>query len=122
MRFLADMGISQGVVLWLRDGGHDAVHLREEGLHLLPNGKIFDKAQREKRIILTVDLDFGEIVALSGGHPFSTVIFRLYNTRPGHVIERLRSVLKESGQVLQQGAIVVIEESRHRIRRLPFNA
>ena len=29
MRFLADMGVSQQVVYWLRTNGHDAVHLRD---------------------------------------------------------------------------------------------
>jgi hypothetical protein len=67
MRFLADMGVSQQVVEWLRTNGHDAVHLRDEGLQRLPNGDIFQKAGREQRIVLTFDLDFGEILAASGG-------------------------------------------------------
>jgi predicted nuclease of predicted toxin-antitoxin system len=41
MRFLADMGVSQQVIEWLRTTGHDAVHLRDEGLQRLPNGEIF---------------------------------------------------------------------------------
>jgi hypothetical protein len=47
MRFLADMGVSQQVVEWLRTNGHEAVHLRDEGLQRLPNGEIFQKAGRE---------------------------------------------------------------------------
>jgi predicted nuclease of predicted toxin-antitoxin system len=34
MKFLADMGISQSTVKWLREKGYDAVHLREKGLIL----------------------------------------------------------------------------------------
>jgi len=67
MRFLADMGVDQRVVAWLRAGGHDAVHLRDEGLQRLADEAVFDKAVVERRIILTFDLDFGEIVALAGG-------------------------------------------------------
>jgi predicted nuclease of predicted toxin-antitoxin system len=66
MRFLADMGVARRIVEWLRAEGHDAVHLREEGLQRLPNGEIFEKAISEGRIVLTFDLDFGEIIALSG--------------------------------------------------------
>jgi len=33
MKFLADMGISPRVVEELRQKGHDAVHLAEQGLH-----------------------------------------------------------------------------------------
>jgi predicted nuclease of predicted toxin-antitoxin system len=67
MRFLADMGVSLRVVEWLRSSGHDTIHLRDEGLQKMPNGEIFRKAIRERRIVLTFDLDFGEIVAANGG-------------------------------------------------------
>lgn len=117
MRFLADMGVAQRIVEWLRTEGHEVVHLREEGLQRMPNGEIFQKAAAEERIILTFDLDFGEIVALSGNRQVSVILFRLHNTRTPHVIERLRKVLKDAGQTLQQGAIVAVEESRHRTRR-----
>lgn len=120
MRFLADMGVALRVVERLRAEGHDVIHLREEGLHRLPNGAILDKAAAERRILLTFDLDFGEILALSGGQSVSVVLFRLHNTRTPHVLERLGKVLKDSGQAIEQGAVVVIEESRHRVRRLPL--
>ena len=80
MQFLADMGIALRIVEWLRKAGHDARHLREEGLHRLPNGDIFAKALQEGRILLTFDLDFAEIVALSGEQSVSVIVFRLHNT------------------------------------------
>jgi predicted nuclease of predicted toxin-antitoxin system len=120
MRFLADMGISQAAVAWLQAQGHDATHLRDEGLQKLENGEIFTKAFRESRIILTWDLDFTEILALSGRHTVSAVIFRLVNTRTAHVIERLARVLQESAQDLEDGAIISVEEGRHRVRLLPL--
>jgi len=120
MRFLADMGVSWRVVQWLRENGHDASHLREQDLHRLSNGGIFSKAADEQRIILTWDLDFTEIVALSGTGIVSTVVFRLLNTRSANVIRRLARVLAESTQALEDGAIISVEESRHRVRLLPI--
>jgi predicted nuclease of predicted toxin-antitoxin system len=67
VRFLADMGVDQRVVAWLRAAGHDAVHLRDEGLQRLPDEGVFEKAIAEGRIVLTFDLDFGEIAALAVG-------------------------------------------------------
>ncbi len=119
MRCLADMGVDVRVVEWLRQRGHDAVHLREEGLQRLPNGEIFEKARSEGRGILTFDLDFGEIVALSGARKSSLLVFRLRNTRAPHVINRLSAALADSTQALEAGAVVVVEESRHRVRFLP---
>jgi len=120
MRFLADMGVSMRVVEWLRSSGHDAVHLRNEGLQNLPNGEIFRKAIREQRIVLTFDLDFGEIVAGSGGGSISVILFRLRNTRADFVVQRLKSVLEQSTEELAQGAVVLVEDGRHRVRRMPI--
>ncbi len=71
MRFLADMGVSHRVVQWLRDRGDDVIHLGDQGLHRLPNGDIFAKAVAGGRAVLTFDLDFAEIVAMTKGHTTS---------------------------------------------------
>ena len=113
------MGVSGRVVSWLREQGHDAIHLRDEGLQRMPDREIFGKGLAEDRVILTFDLDFGEIAALSGGEKCGVVVFRLRNTRTPHVISRLDSVLTTSSSYLEEGAVVVVEETRHRIRRLP---
>jgi predicted nuclease of predicted toxin-antitoxin system len=120
VRFLADMGVDQRVVEWLRAAGHDALHLRDEGLHRLPDPQIFNKAIAEQRIVLTFDLDFGEIAALVRGRLTSVILFRLHDTRAAHVIERLASTLAVSAAALDVGAIVIVEESRHRVRQLPI--
>jgi predicted nuclease of predicted toxin-antitoxin system len=119
VRFLADMGVSLRVVEWLRGHGEDVVHLREQGLQRMPNGDIFTKATTENRVVLTFDLDFGEIVALSRGATTSVVVFRLRDTRTEHVIERLERVLGESSEALTKGAVVIVEDGRHRVRPLP---
>ncbi|MBI2684796.1 MAG: DUF5615 family PIN-like protein [Acidobacteria bacterium] len=67
MKFLADRGLSEATVRFLRDSGHDATHQRERGLHRLPDVAIMEKAAAEGRIVLTLDLDFGELHAISGG-------------------------------------------------------
>jgi predicted nuclease of predicted toxin-antitoxin system len=120
MRFLADMGVSMRVVEWLRASGHDAMHLRDEGLQKLPNGEIVQKAIREERVVLTFDLDFGEIVAASGGTSIGAILFRLRNTRADFVVQRLKAVLDRSTEELAQGAVVLVEDGRHRVRRLPI--
>ncbi len=119
MRFLADMGISMRIVEWLRSNGHDVVHLREQKLFSLPDNEIFDRAINESRIILTFDLDFGEIVALSKSRKVSVILFRLRNTTTPFVIKRLDTVMTESAALLEETHIVIIEENRYRIRKFP---
>jgi len=45
MKFLADMGISQSSINWLRQNGYDAIHLREEGLHKISDIAIIENAK-----------------------------------------------------------------------------
>jgi predicted nuclease of predicted toxin-antitoxin system len=114
------MGVSFHVVTWLRGQGHDALHLREEELFRLPNGEIFRKALAEERVILTFDLDFAEIAALSQGRIVSVVVFRLRNARAANVIERLAATLAGVQEELMRGAVVTVEDSRCRVRTLPI--
>ncbi len=76
------------------------------------------KAVREDRIILTFDLDFGEIVALSKGNRAGVILFRLQNTRADHVIKRLEALLTGHPQTFVN-RVVIVEESRYRIREFP---
>lgn len=120
MQFLADMGVSRRVASWLREGGHNVVHLTDERLHRLPDVEIFAKAVAEGRIVLTFDLDFGEIVSQSKGQSVGVVLFRLNNATSSNVIRRLHRVLNDADEALGNGAIVVVEDSRHRVRRTPI--
>ncbi len=81
MRFLADMGISPRTVNLLKTSGHDAVHLIEEGLERLSDDLILIKAREERRILLTLDLDFGYLLAVSKTNLPSVILFRLGNAR-----------------------------------------
>jgi predicted nuclease of predicted toxin-antitoxin system len=120
VRFLADMGVSMSVVQYLRTEGHDAVHLRELGLQQALDGDVYALATRDRRVILTFDLDFAEIAATAGSALPSVVIFRLNDTRVGRLIERLAIALRNSATSLSAGAIVVVDDSRIRIKELPF--
>jgi len=122
VRFLADMCVDVRIVKWLLQNGHDATHLRDQGLQRMPNGEIFEKAIREDRIIITFDLDFGEIAALTKSWRTSVILFRLKNTRTLHVIERLSSVIERFEDALKRGSIITAEETRCRVRHFPMGA
>lgn len=121
MKFLADMGISPKAVSHLNQQGHDAVHLIDENLHRLPDPDILSKPRSEGRILLTHDLDFGELMAASGTRLPSVIIFRLGNMAAANVNRHLDLILEQYAEELEQGAILSITENRVRIRRLPID-
>ncbi len=59
-------------------------------------------------------------MATSGEICPSVIIFRVQNERPENVNRRLEQVLKESSDALEKGAIISVEETRHRVRLLPI--
>ena len=120
MRFLIDMGLDARLADWLRARGHDALHLRHLGMQRESDDNIPAKAIAENRVVLSCDLDFGEIVASSKAANSRVELFRLANYRLSHITERLEATLPELATRLSAGAIVTIEETRFRIRRLPI--
>jgi predicted nuclease of predicted toxin-antitoxin system len=120
VRFLADMGVALSTVRALRERGHDALHLHEVGSERLPDHAILEKARQEGRVVLTFDLDFGDLLAAGVLDTPSVLVFRLRNQTPSSVTPRLLEVLSESQHELEAGAVVIVEEARYRIRRLPL--
>lgn len=119
MRFLADMGISPATVTFLRSLGHDAIHLADERLFRLPDTEVLQKATTEQRTILTADLDFGAIVALSGRRLPSVVTFRLADMRPANVNRHVAALVEAHARDIEAGALVTVTEHRARLRQLP---
>jgi predicted nuclease of predicted toxin-antitoxin system len=121
MKFLADMGISPKTVLFLQTQGFDAVHLHEQELDRLPDSDILEKALKEDRILLTHDLDFGELLAASGAHLPSVIIFRLQNMKAARVNGYLQGIIFNYLDLLDHGAIITVTEGKTRIRVLPID-
>jgi predicted nuclease of predicted toxin-antitoxin system len=115
MRFLADAGISPKTVDFLRRAGHDAVHVRELAMQRASDRGVAERARSDGRILLTFDLDFGAVLALGVVDRPSVIIFRLSD-------ERAEAVLAEQAAALASGALVLVEDSRYRIRTLPIRS
>ncbi len=120
MKFLADMGISLRTVTWLRELGYDVFHLRDRGLQKLPDDRILDLARVEQRIILTIDLDFAQLLAVSKKVLPSIILFRLGNENYNEINQRLIQVLDNCQQDLKTGAIVSVNNETFRVRKLPI--
>ena len=66
LTFLADMPISIKATEALRSGGYDVIQIRELGMQRASDRTILEYAIAQSRIVLTMDKDFGTLLALSG--------------------------------------------------------
>ncbi len=120
MKFLIDNPLSPVFCEKLRDFGLDVVHVRDLGLERAKDEEIFQMALKENRAIISADTDFGTILARTGMERPSVVIFRcLSPRRPPEQAELFIKILPRIVEDLKTGSIVIVEDTRIRIRKLP---
>lgn len=120
MKFLLDMPLSPKTTIFLRDLGYEAIRVNELGMAKSKDKEIFDYASERDMVILSADLDFGNILAYTQSDKPSVVIFRLHDPSPEHVNSLLSSNLPSINDDLMNGSIVIIEDFEIRIRKLPI--
>ena len=121
MRFLVDNAISPAVAQGLAHAGHDAVHVRDYGMQAASDDAIFERADVEKRVIVSADTDFATLLAARKASSPSLVLFRHGSQhRPSEQIALVTANLPRFEQDLEAGSVVVIEPERIRVRSLPL--
>ena len=118
MRFLIDMPLSPALVPWLRQQGHDAVHAGEAGLVQAPDGAILERALSEDRVVVTADLDYPRLLALTQAPQPGLILFRGGDFSERECVERFTRVFEKIPTHDLGNSIVVVERSRIRLRRL----
>ena len=114
------MPVSPELVPWLNEQGHEAVHAQTIGLGTASDSAVMSQAISEGRIVITADLDFGNLLAKSGGTAPGIILFRGGNYSEREMRQLVKRVLEKVKPDVLEHAISVVDKRRIRITRLPL--
>ena len=117
---LVDMNLSPEWVPLLAQAGWPAVHWSSLGPADAEDQTLMNWALAHRHAIFTHDLDFGTILALTHASGPSVIQVRSSRVLPEQIGPLLLAALQKYESELAAGALVVIEESRSRVRVLPL--
>jgi predicted nuclease of predicted toxin-antitoxin system len=115
-RFKLDENLPRDAETLLRDAGHDVHTVLAEQLGGNPDPLVFDAAQREQRILVTLDLDFADIRAYPPGTHQGVWVIRPNAHGIRSVLALLQSALVLLNVEPAQGRLWIVEPDRVRIR------
>jgi predicted nuclease of predicted toxin-antitoxin system len=118
MKFLVDMPASPQLAKWLNEKGYDAVHASDIGLYKTKDREILEEARKHNRIIITADLDFPQLLAISHAKDPGIILFRGGNYNEKEMCNLLKRVLDNVKEEKIVDSIIVVDKTR--IRRCPL--
>lgn len=116
------MNLSPQWVSLFRKQEYEAIHWINIGEVNATDQEIMDYARDYGYIIFTHDLDFGDILAASGGNAPSVLQARTTDTTPEVLGPVLMSAIDQFKDKLESGALVTISPGRMRARVLPLKS
>ncbi len=120
MKFLLDMPVSFLLLDVLQQYGHEGVHAYQIGKDRAPEDELREIARRESRVIITADLDFPRLMALSLAEGPGLILFRGGNYSDSEMCDLLARVLRKVPPEVLEKSICVVDRRHVRVTRLPF--
>lgn len=121
MKFLIDECVLGKTVRLLKEEGFPLVSLQELGKTSATNGTIINIADKEKAVIVTNDLDFGNLILYPlGSHGGIIVLRPRLDTAEAidDVNSVLISLLKELKPADIEKSLIIVDRNKYRIRKL----
>lgn len=113
------MPVSPLLVPFLRDKGHEAVHASSIALSTAADAAILDVARQQGRVVITADLDYPRLLAITGADTPGVILFRGGSYSENEMRSLLERVLAGSAEADLERSITVVDSFRIRRRSLP---
>ena len=120
MKFLIDENMSRKWCRELQKFGHQCDHWLDVGRPGSPDTEVMEYARKVGAIVLTCDLDFGDILAATGGGGPSVLQLRPGKMRPDALMSMVFVAINQHQVLLKSGALLTIDQRRARINALPL--
>ena len=117
MRFLADESCDFGVVRALRTAGHDIMAIAEVSPRE-EDDRVMERALQERRIVVTEDKDFGQLVYANRQTTGGVLFLRFPAKARTSIATTVVDVVRRGGERLK-GEFTVVQPGRVRFGRTP---
>lgn len=116
MIFKLDENLSPSLATLFSEAGHEAHSVTEQNLGGRPDSEVVGACRRERRVLITLDLDFGNIQMYPPVEHSGIVVLRLSTQAHFAVEAAVKRVIALSSTERLSGALWIVEEGQVRIR------
>jgi predicted nuclease of predicted toxin-antitoxin system len=116
MRLKLDENQPRALLALFQNAGHEADTAADEGLAGAPDADLAAHCQRERRALLTFDLDFADLRQYPPEQYSGLLVLRLRSQAVGHVVRVVQRVLPLLATEPVAGHLWLIDEEQVRIR------
>ena len=120
MKIVLDMNLSPEWAGAFQSLSVDAVHWSTVGSPRADDSEILEYTLAASAVLMTHDLDFPRLLALTRATGPSVILLRAQNVDPAQWLPTIADLLRDHEAALNAGAIVSIDETRSRVRILPL--
>ena len=120
MKILVDMNLSPLWADFLTRNGIEALHWSSIGPPYAPDSEIFTFAKTHDFTVMTNDLDFGFILAITHGKKPSVIQTRTGALGPDRIGEIMVDIIRRLTADIEKGALITIDPRKTRVTLLPL--
>lgn len=117
MKFLLDQDVYAITERFLREQGHDVVTASQLGLSRAKDLELLEIANEQKRVFVTRDRDYGNLVFVHGAGS-GVIYLRMLPSTMEDIHAEMINVLNTYNETELAKSFVVVEKNRHRIRKI----
>ncbi len=117
MKLFANENLFEPIIDYLKSFGHEVLSIRDSGLSGISDDEVYQRACKEKQIIVTMDKDFSRIFRFPPEKCGGIVVVKIYKRTVDETLSVFKKYYKSIKEKDILGNLVIITPEGIRIRR-----